>query len=277
MDSLRYWVTEMHVDGFRFDLASTLARQFHDVDRLSAFFDLIQQDPVVVARQADRRAVGRRRGRLPGRQLPAAVVGVERQVPRHVRDYWRGEAADAGRVRLAPHRQLGPLRGRRAPPVAPASTSSPRTTASRSATSSPTTRSTTRPTARAEPTARATTARGTAGAEGPTDDPEVLDAARAAAAQLPRDAVPLAGHPDAARRRRDRSHAGGQQQRLLPGQRDLVVRLGPRGRRAARVHAAADRLPRARTRCSAAATSSTASRWARTPPTSRGSGPTDPR
>jgi glycogen operon protein len=47
MDSLRYWVTEMHVDGFRFDLASTLARELHDVDRLSAFFDLIQQDPVV--------------------------------------------------------------------------------------------------------------------------------------------------------------------------------------------------------------------------------------
>ncbi|HEY0804986.1 MAG TPA: alpha-amylase family glycosyl hydrolase, partial [Pseudonocardiaceae bacterium] len=47
MDSLRYWVTEMHVDGFRFDLAAALARQFHDVDRLSAFFDLVQQDPVV--------------------------------------------------------------------------------------------------------------------------------------------------------------------------------------------------------------------------------------
>ncbi|CAN5863841.1 glycogen debranching protein GlgX [soil metagenome] len=47
MDSLRYWVSEMHVDGFRFDLASALARCFHEVDRLSAFFDLIQQDPVV--------------------------------------------------------------------------------------------------------------------------------------------------------------------------------------------------------------------------------------
>ena len=47
MDSLRYWVTEMHVDGFRFDLAATLARQFHEVDRLSSFFDLVQQDPVV--------------------------------------------------------------------------------------------------------------------------------------------------------------------------------------------------------------------------------------
>ncbi|MGY1812025.1 glycogen debranching protein GlgX [Blastococcus sp. SYSU D00820] len=47
MDSLRYWVTEMHVDGFRFDLAAALARSFHDVDRLSAFFDVIHQDPVV--------------------------------------------------------------------------------------------------------------------------------------------------------------------------------------------------------------------------------------
>jgi glycogen operon protein len=47
MDSLRYWVTEMHVDGFRFDLASALARSFHDVDKLSAFFDVIHQDPVV--------------------------------------------------------------------------------------------------------------------------------------------------------------------------------------------------------------------------------------
>ena len=47
MDSLRYWVTEMHVDGFRFDLASSLAREFHEVDKLSTFFDLVQQDPVV--------------------------------------------------------------------------------------------------------------------------------------------------------------------------------------------------------------------------------------
>jgi glycogen operon protein len=47
MDSLRYWVEEMHVDGFRFDLASTLARELHDVDRLSAFFDIMHQDPVL--------------------------------------------------------------------------------------------------------------------------------------------------------------------------------------------------------------------------------------
>src|SRR5690606_2695147 len=47
MDSLRYWVLDMHVDGFRFDLASALAREFYDVDRLSAFFDIVQQDPVI--------------------------------------------------------------------------------------------------------------------------------------------------------------------------------------------------------------------------------------
>src|SRR5262249_58974478 len=47
MDSLRYWVIDCHVDGFRFDLASALAREFFDVDRLSAFFDVIHQDPVL--------------------------------------------------------------------------------------------------------------------------------------------------------------------------------------------------------------------------------------
>src|SRR5438034_2815431 len=47
MDSLRYWILEMHVDGFRFDLAATLARELQDVDRLSAFFDIINQDPVI--------------------------------------------------------------------------------------------------------------------------------------------------------------------------------------------------------------------------------------
>jgi hypothetical protein len=70
MDSLRYWVTEMHVDGFRFDLAAALARSFHDVDMLSSFLD---DDPRTrcCAGQAHRRAVGRRARRLPGRGVPA--------------------------------------------------------------------------------------------------------------------------------------------------------------------------------------------------------------
>ena len=116
MDSLRYWVTECHVDGFRFDLASALARELYDVDRLSAFFDTIHQDPVLSPGQADRRAVGRRPGRLPGRQLPRAVVGVERHVPR--RDArLLARAGERRRLRLAPHRLERPLRVRRPPPV----------------------------------------------------------------------------------------------------------------------------------------------------------------
>ena len=69
MDSLRYWVIEMHVDGFRFDLAATLARQFHEVERLSAFFDLVQQDRWS-ARSSSSPSPGPGRGWLPGRQLP---------------------------------------------------------------------------------------------------------------------------------------------------------------------------------------------------------------
>jgi isoamylase len=93
MDSLRYWVLEMHVDGFRFDLASALARELHEVDRLSAFFDLIHQDPVIsqVKLIAEPWDVGR--GRLPGGQLPAAVVGVERRYRDTVRDFWRAPSA----------------------------------------------------------------------------------------------------------------------------------------------------------------------------------------
>ncbi|WP_299036684.1 glycogen debranching protein GlgX [uncultured Pseudokineococcus sp.] len=91
MDSLRYWVTEMHVDGFRFDLASTLARQFHEVDRLSAFFDLIQQDPVVsqvklIAEPWDVGDGGYQVGGFP--PLWTEWNGMYRDT---VRDFWRGE------------------------------------------------------------------------------------------------------------------------------------------------------------------------------------------
>ncbi|WP_282795435.1 glycogen debranching protein GlgX [Streptomyces sp. CC224B] len=90
MDSLRYWVTEMHVDGFRFDLAATLARQFHDVDRLSAFFDLVQQDPVVsrvklIAEPWDVGEGGYQVGNFP--PLWSEWNGKYRD---SVRDFWRG-------------------------------------------------------------------------------------------------------------------------------------------------------------------------------------------
>jgi glycogen operon protein len=96
MDSLRYWVTEMHVDGFRFDLAASLARQFHEVDRLSAFFDLIQQDPIVsqvklIAEPWDIGEGGYQVGNFPA--LWSEWNGRYRDT---VRDFWRGESATLG-------------------------------------------------------------------------------------------------------------------------------------------------------------------------------------
>ena len=90
VDSLRYWVTDMHVDGFRFDLAASLARQFHEVDRLSAFFDLIQVDPVVsqvklIAEPWDLGEGGYQVGNFP--TLWSEWNGRYRDT---VRDYWRG-------------------------------------------------------------------------------------------------------------------------------------------------------------------------------------------
>jgi glycogen operon protein len=91
LDSLRYWILEMHVDGFRFDLASALARELHDVDRLSAFFDLVQQDPVVsqvklIAEPWDVGEGGYQVGNFP--PLWSEWNGKYRDA---VRDFWRGQ------------------------------------------------------------------------------------------------------------------------------------------------------------------------------------------
>ncbi|KAA1426611.1 glycogen debranching protein GlgX [Nocardioides antri] len=91
MDSLRYWVTEMHVDGFRFDLASALAREFYDVDRLATFFELVQQDPVVsqvklIAEPWDVGPGGYQVGNFPPQWTE--WNGAYRDT---VRDFWRGE------------------------------------------------------------------------------------------------------------------------------------------------------------------------------------------
>ena len=100
MDSLRYWVTEMHVDGFRFDLASTLARELHAFDRLSAFFDLIQQDPVVsqVKLIAEPWDVGEGGYQVGG--FPAQWSEWNGKYRDTVRDYWRGQPATLGEFAL---------------------------------------------------------------------------------------------------------------------------------------------------------------------------------
>ena len=233
MDSLRYWVTEMHVDGFRFDLAATLARQFHEVDRLSAFFDLVQQDPVVSPGQADRRAVGRRRRRLPGRQLPAAVDGVERQVPRHRARLLARRAAHARRVRrrrLTGSCDLYEHDGRR--PIASinfvtahdgftlrdlVSYNEKHNEANGEGNND----------------GESHNRSWNCGVEGQTDDPEV-SALRARQQRNFLTTLLLSpGRADDRARRRARPHPAGQQQRLLPGQRARLGRLGPRRRREA--------------------------------------------
>jgi glycogen operon protein len=96
MDSLRYWVNDMHVDGFRFDLASTLAREFYDVDRLATFFELVQQDPVVsqvklIAEPWDVGPGGYQVGNFPPQWTE--WNGKYRDT---VRDFWRGEPQALG-------------------------------------------------------------------------------------------------------------------------------------------------------------------------------------
>src|SRR5947207_10474093 len=98
MDSLRYWVTEMHVDGFRFALAAALAREFHEVDRLSTFSDMIQQDPVInrvklIAEPWDIGEGGYQVGNFPA--LWSEWNGRYRDA---VRDFWRGEPSTVGEL-----------------------------------------------------------------------------------------------------------------------------------------------------------------------------------
>lgn len=115
MDSLRYWVNDMHVDGFRFDLASTLARTLHGVDRLGAFFDVIHQDPVLsqvklIAEPWDLGEGGYQVGNFP--VLWAEWNGRYRDT---VRRYWKGDAGQVGDLayRLTGSSDLYELSGRR--------------------------------------------------------------------------------------------------------------------------------------------------------------------
>ena len=240
MDSLRYWVTEMHVDGFRFDLAATLARDNGSFDRMAAFFDLVYQDPVVggVKLIAEPWDIG---DYQVGR-FPRGWAEWNDRYRDDVRDFWRGR----GGIRAMGYRLTGSsdLYGadRRGPDA-----------------------SVNFVTAHDGKTLRDLVmyerkhneANGESNRDGTGDDRaenfgvEGADRRRAdrrralaAAAQLHRDAHALAGVADAARRRRARAHAARQQQRLLPGERALLLRLvgGPRGRGADGVHDPCDRV-----------------------------------
>ena len=108
MDSLRYFVTECHVDGFRFDLASTLGREAHGFDRLSGFFDIIHQDPVLsqVKLIAEPWDIGE--GGYQVGNFPVPWTRVERPLPRRDTGFLARPGA-VGRVRLPVHGLSGPL------------------------------------------------------------------------------------------------------------------------------------------------------------------------
>ena len=115
MDSLRYWVLEMHVDGFRFDLASALARELHEVDRLSAFFDIIHQDPIIsqvklIAEPWDLGEGGYQVGNFPVGWTE--WNGIYRDT---VRAYWKGDGSHIGEIahRLTGSSDLYEKSGRR--------------------------------------------------------------------------------------------------------------------------------------------------------------------
>ena len=235
MDSLRYWVTEMHVDGFRFDLASTLAREFYDVDRLSAFFELVQQDPVVsqvklIAEPWDVGPGGYQVGNFPPQWTE--WNGKFRDT---VRDYWRGEAATLGEFasRLTGSADLYESTARR--PVASinfvtahdgftlldlVSYNEKHNEANGEDNND----------------GESNNQSWNCGVEGPTDDPEI----NALRARQQRNFLATTllsqGVPMISSRRRTRPHPGRQQQRLLPGQRDHLGALGQSGHRAGGVH-----------------------------------------
>ena len=206
MDSLRYWVLEMHVDGFRFDLAAALARELHDVDRLAAFFDLIQQDPVVsrvklIAEPWDIGEGGYQVGNFP--PLWSEWNGKYRDT---VRDYWRGEPGALGELacRITGSSDLYGTSGRR-----PHASINFVTAHDGFTLHDLVSYDHKHNEANGEDNrdGESHNRSWNCGAEGPTDDPAGARAARAPEAQLPGDPAPLAGRADAARRRRARPHA----------------------------------------------------------------------
>ena len=237
MDSLRYWVIEMHVDGFRFDLASALARQFYDVDRLSAFFDIIHQDPVLsrvklVAEPWDVGAGGYQVGNFPVRW--AEWNGAFRDT---VRDFWRGATG----IRDLAYRLTGSSDLYQGDGRQPSASINFVTAHDGFTLRDLVSYNEKHNQANGENDQDGTDDNRSwnCGVEGDTDDPARPRAACAPAAQSHRHRPPVRGMPDGARRRRDRADAAGKQQRVLPGQRDVVVRLGARRRADARLRGAA--------------------------------------
>ena len=173
MDSLRYWVTEMHVDGFRFDLATALAR-------------LVPRRRPCSARSVDHPAgPGARQVKLIAEPWDIGAGGYQvgefpplwsewnDKYRDSVRDFWRGAGVASSRPRLAAHRLGRPVRQRRAARRSPRSTSSPPTTASPCATSSPTTHKHNEANGEDNRDGTDNNRSWNCGVEGETDDPDI--------------------------------------------------------------------------------------------------------
>ncbi len=197
MDSLRYWITEMHVDGFRFDLASALARELHDVDRLGAFFDIIHQDPIIsqvklIAEPWDLGPGGYQVGNFP--VLWAEWNAAYRDT---VRRFWKGDGGQVGGLGLSLDRIERSVRATMAGCPMRALISSPRTTALLCTIWSATTKSTTKPTAKKIATATTRISAGTAAPKATPTIPNMLEPARAAKKKFSGDTAVVPGRADA--------------------------------------------------------------------------------
>ena len=229
MDSLRYWILEMHVDGFRFDLASALARELHAVDRLGAFFDIIHQDPVIsqvklIAEPWDLGEGGYQVGNFP--------VGWAEWNGRYrdsIRRFWR---ADRGLVselatRIAGSSDLYDHSGRRPHASVNFVTCHDGFTLHDLVSYN---QKHNEANLEGNRDGENNNHSFNYGVEGPTSDPKIRAAPRATEAQLSGDRLSLPGRSDAVRRRRDGPDPARQQQRVLPGQRDQLARLAAIGR-----------------------------------------------
>ena len=241
MDSLRYWVTEMHVDGFRFDLAATLARGLHEVGQLSSFLDMIHQDPMIsqvklIAEPWDMGEGGYQVGNFP--VLWAEWNGKYRDT---VRRFWRGDESQVAELayRLSGSSDLYQHNGRR--PYASINF----VTAHDGFTLNDL----------VSYNEKHNEANGennqdgendnhswNCGVEGPTDDPEICALREQQKRNFLATLLLSQGVPMILRRRRVRPHPARQQQRLLPGQRNKLVQLGleRRGHGPVQLHPQAD-------------------------------------
>ncbi len=225
-DSLRYWAEEMHVDGFRFDLGTILAREPGGFDTHNGFMKAVMQDPALgkvklIAEPWDCGPGGYQVG-----GFPPGWAEWNDKFRDTVRDYWRGEARPSD-ARAAPVRLARRLHAPRPPALGERQLHhrARRLHAERPRQLQRKAQRGERRGQQGRPLAQPLLEPRRRGPDRRRGDPRP---AQAPDEELARDAAALAGHADAARGRRVRAHPERQQQRLLPGQRDLLAALGPR-------------------------------------------------